>query len=68
MFQKKAFWERSTPWLTIDSEDIQEIVERQGCLVAAEYLEALFLHAELPPAVLAFRRFRRTMQARRADT
>ncbi len=25
-----------TPWLTIDSEDVQEIVERLWCLVAAE--------------------------------
>ena len=27
---------RKTPWLTIDSEDIQEIVERLTCLAAAE--------------------------------
>ena len=27
---------RKTPWLTIDSEDIQEIVKRLTCLAAAE--------------------------------
>ena len=27
---------RTTPWLTIDIEDIQEIVERLTCLAAAE--------------------------------
>ncbi len=26
-----------TPWLTIDSEDIQQIVKRLTCLAAAEY-------------------------------
>src|SRR5664279_2472784 len=43
---------------------VVSVFRRRG----AGQFEALFLQAELPPAVLAFRRFRRTMQAGRADT